>query len=217
MDNKTKKKNIDYSIYEVTTSSGNAQNLLLPDPGLLSYYRNLDNRVLWLDFPVDDGAIELAKYIIDWNRMDKGIPREKRKKITLMFMSPGGDLEVNNMLSNTIEMSETPIVGVNVGQACSAACYIYLACDKRYSFPDAQFLIHQGSASNISGTYEEVVAYILNYQRQINNLGNYILRKTSITEEEFEEHFDSDWWIDAEEAVKLGMCDKIITSLDEIL
>lgn len=214
---KNNKKSNDYSIYEVTTNLGDVQNLSLPDPALLQYYRNLENRVLWLDSPVDENTLELAKFIIDWNRMDKGIDPKDRKKITLMFMSPGGDLEVNNMLSNTIEMSETPIVGVNVGQACSAACFIYLACDERYSFPDAQFLIHQGSASNISGTYEEVLAYILNYQRQINNLGKYILRKTNITEDEFDEHFDSDWWIDAEEAVKLGICEKIITSLDEII
>ena len=99
--------------------------------------------------------------------------------------------------------------------AASAACFIFLACHKRYTFPNATFLIHQGAGS-FSGNYEDVVAAILNYQRQIEHLGNYILSRTSISREEFDENFSTDWYIDAEGAVERGLCSKIIKSLDEI-
>jgi hypothetical protein len=33
----------------------------------------------------------------------------------------------------------------------------------------------------------------------------------------FEEHFSTDWYLSAKEAIKLGVADKYITSLDEII
>ena len=126
-------------------------------------------------------------------------------------------MDVNNCLVDTIGLSTTPIIGINVGEAASSGCFIYLACHRRYTFPTAQFLIHQG-AGQFSGTYEMVVSAIMNYQKQIDELGKYILERTNIPEDVFYEHFSTDWYIDAKEAVELGVAkDGMITSLDEII
>lgn len=214
-ENKVKKR-ADIIPYITVESAGcSAQNLCLPDPALVTYYKNLDNRTLWIDAEIDDLTLELEKFIMNWNREDYGKPVKERVPITLLFLSPGGDLNINNSLVDTITLSKTPVIGVNCGMAASAACFIFLACHKRYTFPTAEFLIHQG-AGTFSGNYEDVVAAILNYQRQIGNLGKYILSRTKISQEEFEENFSSDWYIDAEEAVEKGLCSKIIKSMDEI-
>ena len=193
------------------------ENLQLPSPELITYYRNLENRVLWLDSDVNDYWLEFSRKIIEWNRDDKDIPIEQRKPIRLMFFSYGGSLDINNALVDTIKLSKTPVYGINVGQACSAGCFIYLACHKRFAFPNAVFLVHQGSTEGISGNYNEVVSYIMEYQRKVEELVVYLKKNTKIPDNILEERIDTEWFISAQEAVQYGMCDKIIESLDEVL
>ena len=155
---------------------------------------------------------------MQWNFEDKqnNIPVDKRTKIKVVFFSPGGDLEVNNCLVDTIQLSATPVVGINVGMAASSGCFIYLACHERYTFPTAEFLLHKG-AGQFAGNYNDVVAAILNYQRQIEELGKFVLSRTKIPEDTFYENFENDWYLSANEAVEYGAADGIIKSLDEII
>lgn len=191
------------------------ENLQLPNPELLTQYKNLNERTLWLDMDVADGFLEFGKYIMMWNKEDIGIDPDKRKPIYLCFFSPGGSLEINNAMIDLIEASKTPVIGVNIGVAYSAGCLMYLACHKRYAMPSATFLIHKGSG-NFSGTYDEIIANILEYQRQIADMESYIMKKTKITEKMLEEKFGSEWFISADEAKELGVCDEIITCIEDI-
>lgn len=194
-----------------------AENLTLSSPELITFYRNLENRVLWLDSDVDEYWLEFSRKIIEWNREDKGLSPEQRKPIKLMFFSYGGSLDVNNALIDTIKLSTTPIYGVNVGQACSAGCFIYLACHKRFAFPNATFLIHQGEGNGFSGTYAQVVAAVMEYQRKVEELERYLRENTEIPNDILSENITTEWFLSAEEALDYKVCDKIVTSLDEIL
>lgn len=196
----------------------NAENLQLPDPSLLQFYKNYENRIIWIDDEITTMTLEYAKMIMQWNFDDKqnDVPIEERTPIKVVFFSPGGDLEVNNCLVDTIQLSTTPVIGINVGMAASSGCFIYLACHKRYTFPTAEFLIHKG-AGQFAGTYNDVVAAILNYQRQIEELGKFVLSRTKIQEDTFYENFENDWYLSASEAVNFGVADGIIKSLDEII
>ena len=196
----------------------NAENLQLPDPSLLQFYKNYENRIIWIDDEITTMTLEYAKMIMQWNFDDKqnNIPVEERTPIKVVFFSPGGDLEVNNCLVDTIQLSTTPVIGINVGMAASSGCFIYLACHKRFTFPTAEFLLHKG-AGRFEGTYNDVVAAILNYQRQIKELGEFVLSRTNIPEDIFYENFENDWYLSASEAVTYGVSDGIITSLDEII
>ena len=90
--------------------------------------------------------------------------------------------------------------------------YVWL----RSAFPTAEFLVHKGGGS-FAGNYNEVVAAIMNYQRQIEELGNFVLSRTKIPEDVFYENFDNDWYLSASEAIKYGVAEKVIKSLDEII
>ena len=91
------------------------ENLQLPDPSLALYYQNLENRIIWLDNEVDETCLDMIRNILRWNQEDKGKSVEDRIPIRIFFFSPGGDLEVNNALIDTIALSETPVWGINVG------------------------------------------------------------------------------------------------------
>ena len=73
----------------------NLENVQLPSPELLTYYRNIEHRVIWLDSNVDDMWLEYEKQIIAWNREDKDLPVEERTPIKLMFFSYGGQIDIN--------------------------------------------------------------------------------------------------------------------------
>lgn len=195
----------------------NAEDIKLPDPELLSYYRNLENRVLWLDSHVDESWLHYIRQIMEWNRDDMGKKREDRVPIKLCIYSYGGDLDINNAFIDAIRLSKTPVWGINMGQANSAGCFIYLACHRRLAMPNATFLIHQGSGDNFSGTFQQMVAYMDEYQRKIANLAEYLMETTKIPEEVLLQNIASEWFLSVEEALKMGVCDEIVTDLDEIL
>jgi ATP-dependent Clp protease protease subunit len=195
----------------------NVENLSLPSPELITFYKNINNRILWLDAEVDDYYLEFLRYILSWNQEDRGIPVESRKPIKLLIHSYGGDLDINNSLIDAIKMSSTPIYGYNMGAACSAACFIFMACHKRFSMPNAYFLIHKGSTGNISGTFDQVISEIQEYQRKIEALSIYILANTKIDEETLEENITTEWYISAAQSVEYGISDSIIKNIDEII
>ena len=191
------------------------ENLNLPDPALLTFYRNLENRVLWLDSEVDDNWLEYAKLIINWNAEDRDKPVEDRKPIKLFLFSPGGDLDVNTMLIDVIKLSKTKVIGVNVGISMSAGCFIYLACHERLSLPHAKFLLHSGSAEGISGTAAQIEAYNAQYKKEVKQLKEYLYEY--LPKKMVDSKMRGEWFFDAKEAVELGVAHRIIESLDDIV
>ena len=192
------------------------ENLQLPDPELLNQYIDLENRVVWIAEEIDTYTLELIKYIMYWNRADSDIEPNERKPIRLIFFSPGGDLDVNNAIIDTITLSKTPVWGINMGRCCSAAAFIYLACNKRFTMPQAYWIFHQGSGT-LSGSYNEVVAQMDNYQKQVEELASFMNDRTTYSEEEIANRIVGEWYVSSEEAIENGVCDKVIDDLDEVL
>jgi hypothetical protein len=56
----------------------NAENLQLPDPSLLQFYKNYENRILWIDDEITTMTLEYAKMIMQWNFEDKQKKYTKR-------------------------------------------------------------------------------------------------------------------------------------------
>ena len=176
---------------------------------------NIEERIIWVDDDIDDNSLEYSKWIIEWNRQDNLHPDEVRKPIRLLFFCYGGNLDVNNVLIDTISLSTTPIIGVNIGEALSAGCFIFLACHERYTFPKAQFLIHRGSGM-FEGTYDIIMSQIIQYQQEMEKLEEYILKRTKIPKKLFEKNFANEWYLSADEAIKYGIASRKIENLDEI-
>lgn len=188
--------------------------LQLADPSLVNFYLDLENRVYWLSDEINNYTFDLVQYIIRWNREDKGIPTEERKPIRIIIDCPGGFLSVSETVSNVIKMSKTPVYGIALGQAASGASVIYLSCHKRFALPNTVFVLHKGSCSGVSGTYDEIVAFARDYEKQIETLIDFYIQNTKYTEEEIAENIQTDWYIRTEEALEKGIVDEIITDID---
>lgn len=184
-------------------------------PDAILYNNNIAERIIWLDYDVDDSCTDIVKWIMYWNAQDKGKPIGERKKIKIIISTNGGDLDVTTAIRDAIMLSETPVVTVNISKAYSAGFYIYIAADERYCFPNSTFLIHQG-AGQFSGNFGEIVSQIQNYQNQISVLGKYIIDRTEITPEMYEEKAADEWFVNAAESVEFGISTKIIESIGDI-
>lgn len=191
-------------------------NVTVPDPSLLWYYEDLEDRVYQLVGEVDEGLLDFSRHVIRWNREDKGKPVEERKPIKLFFFSPGGSLDINYSVIDIIRLSKTPIIGINMGVCCSAAAYIYLACHKRYMLPHSYFVFHQGS-SQMSGTYGEVVAIMTDYQNQVAELSSFMEERTTYTSEEITDNIVTEWYVREEEALEKGVCHEVIEDIEVLL
>jgi len=194
------------------------ENMQLPNPSLLQYYRDLEERIYWIGGGVDEGLYDLIDYILDFNRKDKGIPKEERKPIKLIIASPGGSLDVEKSLTAIIEMSETPVYGYAIGMVASAAAMIYLSCHKRYATNNSKFLFHQGSCSDVGGSYQEVQAFMESYKTDIEEMSKFYKEHTNYPAKTIDSKLSKgDWYIGVEEAKKNGVVHEIMTSLDPLL
>lgn len=192
------------------------ENVQLPDPELRNFYIDLEDRVFWLDDEVTPFLLELARYIVRWNKEDRDIPVEQRKPIRIFIFSPGGDLETYRSVSDIIQLSKTPVIGINMGVAYSAAAMIFLSCHTRLMLPSASVLFHKGS-SQMSGSFNEVCSAMYEYQKQVEELSHIIEQKTTYTSEEIEDNMSGDWYIRAQDALEHGVCHKIVDNIEEIM
>ncbi len=189
-------------------------NLQLADPSLVNFYSDLNNRVYWLNDEINNYTFDLVQYITRWNREDKGKPIEERTPIRIIIDCGGGHLSVSETVSNIIKMSKTPVYGIALGYVASGASIIYLSCHKKYALPNSVFVLHKGSCSGVSGTYDEIVAFARDYEKQMETLIDFYIKNTKYTEEEIDENIQTDWYIRIEEAQEKGLVDEVITDID---
>ena len=189
-------------------------NMQLADPGLVNFYEDLSNRVYWLCSEIEQSTFDLVQYIIRWNREDKGIPREERKPIKIIIDCGGGSLSVSETVSNIIRMSITPVYGYALGYVASGATVIFLSCHKKKALENTVFILHKGSCNGISGTYDEIVAFTRDYEKQMETLMRFYSENTKYSEEEIYENIQTDWYIRFDEALDRGLVDEKITDIE---
>ena len=190
---------------------------LLQTPELVTFYNNLSNRVLWLDTEVDESWLEYLRHIVLWNADDANVPVEDRIPIKLMFFSNGGSADVMWSLADVVSLSKTPVVGINMGVAQSAACTVYMMCHHRLTLPNASFLIHKGSIEGLNGTVEQVISYADEARRNTSRMLKIIFDNSKISQEVLEHNMSKDWFISAQEAIEYGIADGYVQSIDDIM
>ena len=195
---------------------GSDANLQLADPSLVQYYYDLANRSIWIDSEINASTLDIVSKIIRWNREDKGKPVDERKPIKLFFLSPGGDLEIEEAVVSTIRLSQTPVWGIAMGMVASAASLIYLSCHKRFALPNAYLIIHQGSAQ-MGGNYDQMVAAMKDYEEQIERMTRFYIENTDYTEEEIRANIKTDWYVRGEELLERKIITNWVSTIDELL
>lgn len=194
------------------------ENLKLPNPMLLDTYTDRKNRLIFIDYDIDDTLLrEVGRQIIEYNREDKGKSIDERIPIVILINSGGGCLDSTYATIAIMETSKTPIITVNMNCAYSAAGLILMAGHKRYCMPRSQVLIHSGSAQGISGNYEDIQESTKSYKKMVEEMREFIISKTKIDKALMKKNQSRDWYLQTSEQIDLGVVDEIITDLDSIL
>lgn len=194
------------------------ENLKLPNPELLDAYTDRKNRLILIDYDIDDGLLhEVGRQILEYNREDKGKPVNERTPIVILINSGGGSLDSTYATIAIMETSKTPIITVNMNCAYSAAGLILMAGHKRYCMPRSQVLIHSGSAQGIGGNFEDIQESTKSYKKMVEEMREFIVSKTKIDKALMKKFQARDWYLDTSQQTELGVVDEVLTNLDEIL
>lgn len=194
------------------------ENLKLPNPMLLDTYADRKNRLIFIDYDIDDTLLrEVGRQIIEYNRADKDKTVKDRTPIVILINSGGGCLDSTYATIAIMETSKTPIVTVNMNCAYSAAGLILMAGHKRYCMPRSQVLIHSGSAQGISGNYEDIQESTKSYKKMVEEMREFIISKTKVDKALMKKNQSRDWYLQTSEQIDLGVVDEMITDLDTIL
>ena len=191
------------------------ENLQLPSPELLQYYKDANDRVIWIDYDIDDTLMNVTKQILEYNKQDKGIPVENRKPIKLLIFTYGGDLYPTLALIDVIKISKTPVYTYNMGLALSAGFQILISGHKRFCLANSKALYHSGSGGT-QGTYEQTEAQMREYKKMVAYMENNTLSRTKIDLKTFNKNKSKEWYMDADEQINYGIVDAVIESADEL-
>lgn len=188
----------------------------LPDPSLLAYYNDKQERAIWIDSDIDDCTYEITKQIYEYNRQDKDIPVESRKPIRIYINSFGGDLYQCFALISAIGASKTPVYTINTGVAMSAGMIILLSGHKRFAVKYSIAMCHSGSGS-VGGDFEQTQSAMDNYKKMVDTMKTYILERTKIDSKTLSRKWTKDWYMFADEQVSLGVVNEIVEDISEVV
>ena len=200
----------------VKTTSQNLENMSLPSPEMVNYWRLAEERIFYIDYEIDESVLEIQRAIIAINIADRDIEPSMRKKIKIFIDSPGGLLSETMSLASVMILSKTPVVTVNIAEAYSGGALLLLAGHERYAFPYSKAMLHTGSGG-VQGTYEQTEQAQKIYKKQVDEMGTYILERSGMDEKIYKKNKAKDWYMDSEEQIKYGLTHKIVNNLDEIL
>lgn len=181
---------------------------------LVDHYQSFNDRNIVIGEIGYEIAVAVDSIIRFWNKVDEeaGLAVEERKPIKIYLHSPGGFLTSTFTMIDAIKMSKTPVYTIAMGETYSGGFFTFLAGHKKFAYPHASFLYHEGATAN-GGDANKFRNFAKFYEVQLEQLRQVVLDNSSISEEEYEKHIKDDWWLTAEEAVKYGIADEILTEL----
>lgn len=176
----------------------------------LFYLKDLQQRKLFLSDDICQLTVDdIVKRILQYNSDDKGKPVEERKPILLYLSSNGGDVGAGFCLIDAITNSKTPVYTINMSNQYSMGFLIGIAGKKRFSSPNATFLLHDGTnfIYATGSKARDTMEFNDKFEAKIKD---YVLRFTKITNEEYEANRRKEWYMFAEDAKRYGVTDYII-------
>jgi len=142
---------------------------------------------------------------------------ESNDPIRVVITSPGGHVDSGFAIYDTMRFVTSPVITIGAGWVASIAVPIFFggAKGKRFSLPNTRFLLHQpsGGAGGQAADIRIEAQEILKIRVRINGM---VSKETGQTVEKVAQDSDRNFWMNAEEAVKYGLVDKIVTSMKDL-
>ncbi|HXJ08889.1 MAG TPA: ATP-dependent Clp endopeptidase proteolytic subunit ClpP [Burkholderiales bacterium] len=172
------------------------------------YSRLLKERVVFLVGPVTEVTANLI--VAQLLFLESENPD---KDIFFYINSPGGSVSAGLAIYDTMQFIKPDVSTLCVGQAASMGALLLAAGDKdkRFALPNSRVMIHQpmggfqGQASDVEIHAKE----ILFLRGRLNDI---LVKHTGKSLEVIERDTDRDFFMGAEDAVKYGIVDKVLTA-----
>ena len=173
-------------------------------------FASYSNREFYLDAITPSTADKLNKFIHFWNSVDDEGEAiiMGREPIKIYIDSFGGSLTAAFTIIDAIKASRTPVYTINIGTTYKESFFVYLAGHRKFAYPRSSFCYEKPQSQ------QEVVEGQSNYQdfyeKQILELKDLLLEGSKVSESEYEKR--QTWWISAEKAYELRLCNEVLRS-----
>ena len=176
------------------------------------YSRLLKERVVFLVGPVNDSIANLV--VAQLLFLESENPD---KDINFYINSPGGSVSAGLAIYDTMQFIKPDVSTTCTGMAASMGAFLLSAGakGKRFCLPNSRVMIHQpsggfqGQASDIEIHAKE----ILYLRKRLNNI---MATHTGQTLETIERDTERDNFMSAEDALKYGIIDRVLSSRMEV-
>ena len=172
------------------------------------YSRLLRERLIFLVGPVDDHTANLV--VAQMLFLESENPD---KDISLYINSPGGSVSAGMSIFDTMQFIKPDVSTLCMGIAASMGSFLLMAGakGKRFALPNSRVMIHQpmGGFSGQASDVEIHAREILYLRSRLNDI---LAKHTGQTVEAIAKDTDRDNFLSAEDAVKYGIVDKVLTS-----
>ena len=171
------------------------------------YSRLLKERIIFLGGPINDAVANLIIAQLLYLQSE-----DPKKEISLYINSPGGAVTSTLAMVDTMNHIRPEVATYCVGLAASGAAILLSAGakGKRFALPNAEIMIHQphGGAEGMAADIEITAKQILKLRDRLNKI---LAKNTGQKLEKIEKDVDRDFFMTAEESVKYGIVDKVLT------
>ena len=176
------------------------------------FSRLLKERIIFLTGEVNDAvsSVICAQFLF----LESEDPK---KDIFLYINSPGGVVSSGLAIYDTMQYIKPDVSTVCIGQAASMGSLLLAAGSKgkRYCLPHSRVMTHQPSGG-VQGQASDIEIHakeIINLKKSLNKIYE---RHTNQTLETIEKMMDRDYFMNAEEAKKFGIVDKVVSERPNI-
>ena len=171
------------------------------------YSRLLKERVVFITGPIEDHVANLV--VAQLLFLESENPD---KDISVYINSPGGSVTAGLSMYDTMQFVKPDVSTICVGQAASMGAVLLAggAKGKRYCLPHSRMMIHQplGGFQGQAADFEIHAREILAVRERLNRI---LARHTGQTLKKLETDTDRDRFMDADEALKYGLVDSILS------
>ncbi|MDD5103089.1 MAG: ATP-dependent Clp protease proteolytic subunit [Candidatus Peribacteraceae bacterium] len=171
------------------------------------YSRLLEDRVVFLGTAINDDVANsiIAQFLF--------LEKENAKKDIILYVnSPGGQVTSTMAMYDTMQYVQPDISTVCLGMAASGGAIILMggAKGKRFALEHSEIMIHQplGGAEGQATDIAIHADHIIQTKKILNEM---IARHTGKTLEQVTADTERDKFLSAQEALKYGLIDRILT------
>ena len=177
------------------------------------YSRLLKDRIIFLGSPIDDNVANVV--IAQLLHLEADDPE---KDIYMYINSPGGIITSGLAIYDTMQFIRPDVSTICIGQASSMAALLLTAGQKgkRLGLTNSRVMIHQpmGGAQGQASDIEIQAKEIMYLKEKIKKM---LHEHTGQSIKQIEKDTDRNFFMSADDALKYGLIDEVITSRKESL